>query len=142
MVDEPSEFIVAESIDEQVLESILRGLREHSLAFTKSPGFLPLVLSARGAENQVVAGVIGRVNWNWLYVELFWVDESLRGRGMGRALLSRLEAEGRKRGCERAHVDTFSFQARSFYERCGYQVFGCLEDYPPGHQRVFLQKGL
>jgi hypothetical protein len=37
-------------------------------------------------------------------------------------------------------LDTFSFQARPFYEKLGYEVFGQLEDYPRGHSRYFLQK--
>jgi hypothetical protein len=28
------------------------------------------------------------------------------------------------------------------YERCGYEVFGTLEDYPVGHQRHFMRKSL
>ncbi len=39
-----------------------------------------------------------------------------------------------------AHLDTFSFQARGFYEALGYEVFGRLEEYPPGHERYFLRK--
>ena len=32
------------------------------------------------------------------------------------------------------------FQALSFYQKLGYQIFGQLEDYPVGHTRYFLQK--
>jgi GNAT superfamily N-acetyltransferase len=142
MADERSEIMVAEVVDDDVVEAILNGLRAHSLEFTKTRGFLPLALHVRDVQNRIVAGVIGRVNWNWLYVELFWVDESLRGRGLGRRLLSSLEDEARNRGCQQAHVDTFSFQARSFYERCDYEAFAVLDEYPPGHQRVFLKKVL
>ena len=39
-------------------------------------------------------------------------------------------------------LDTFSFQARRFYEKLGYVVFGELPDYPAGHSRYFLQKRL
>jgi hypothetical protein len=37
-------------------------------------------------------------------------------------------------------LDTYSFQARGFYERLGYAVFGTLDDYPPGQSRIFLHK--
>jgi hypothetical protein len=39
-------------------------------------------------------------------------------------------------------LDTFSFQARGFYEKLGYCVFGTLDDYPPGHSRFYLTKRL
>jgi endonuclease/exonuclease/phosphatase (EEP) superfamily protein YafD len=39
-------------------------------------------------------------------------------------------------------VLTFSFQARPFYEKFGYEVFATLEDYPPGHRKYFLRKAL
>jgi len=56
--------------------------------------------------------------------------------------MATLEQAARQRGCQYAHLDTFSFQARPFYEDLGYTVFGTLDDYPPGHQRFFMQKAL
>jgi hypothetical protein len=47
-----------------------------------------------------------------------------------------------RRGCHGVWLDTFTFQARGFYERLGYSVFGAIEDYPPGHSRHFLKKDL
>jgi hypothetical protein len=40
-----------------------------------------------------------------------------------------------------AWLDTFSFQARGFYEKLGYEEFGQL-DYPPDHHRHFMRKRL
>lgn len=54
----------------------------------------------------------------------------------------RAEDEGRLRGCIGVYLDTFDFQARPFYEKLGFTVFGTLEDYPPGHRRFFLKKRL
>jgi GNAT superfamily N-acetyltransferase len=52
------------------------------------------------------------------------------------------EEEARRRGCHHALLDTFDFQARSLYERLGYEVFGTLDDFPRGHQRFFMRKAL
>lgn len=97
-----------------------------------------VVLSHRDGE--LVGGLIGNTNWNWLFVKQLWVAESFRRRGIGRRLMIAAEREARQRGCMHAHCDTFDFQALPFYRKLGYSVFGQLEDYPAGHTRFFLQK--
>ena len=118
------------------------GLTTHSLPTVGEPGFLPLAVFARDADGTLVGGVSGKVNWNWVHVELLWVSEPLRKQGLGTKLLTAIESAARERGCEHAHLDTFSYQARPFYERQGYELFGQLDDYPPGQSRFFLRKRL
>lgn len=101
---------------------------------------LCFVLQAPDLE--IVGGVIGATYWDWLYINLMWIKEELRGRGYGHRLLTLAEDEARQRGARNAYLDTFSFQAPGFYERHGYQVFGELDDFPAGHQRYFLTKQL
>lgn len=96
----------------------------------------------RDRENRVVGGVIGHVFGGWLYVSLLWVGESLRNRGNGTRLLKMIENEAVKLGCKYAHLDTYSFEARPFYERHGYTLFATLDDYPEGHSKYFLRKTL
>ena len=96
----------------------------------------------RAANGKLVGGVWGYINWNWLQVSLVWLSEDLRGGGYGQQLLLALEDVARQRGCQFAHLDTFSYQARPFYEKSGYEVFATLEDYPPGQQRFFMKKTL
>lgn len=93
-------------------------------------------------DQQVVGGFIGSTHYEWLQVDLMWVKEDLRGRGFGRRLLQFAEDEARRRGAKNAYLDTFSFQAPDFYKKHGYQVFGELRDFPPGHQRYYLTKQL
>ncbi len=89
-----------------------------------------------------VRGGIYAISWaGMLFVKWFWIDEAVRGQGFGRRLLSAAEDAGRARGCTAAYLDTFEFQARPFYEKCGYALFGSL-DYPAGFKRYFLQKPL
>jgi GNAT superfamily N-acetyltransferase len=77
-----------------------------------------------------------------LHIHLLYVTESMRGTGIGRDLMRQAEEEARRRQCTASWLDTFSFQARGFYERLGYILFGTIEDYPPGHSRFFLKKSL
>lgn len=39
-------------------------------------------------------------------------------------------------------LDTYAFQARAFYERLGFAVFGQIEGPPPMFPRYFMQKVL
>jgi catechol 2,3-dioxygenase-like lactoylglutathione lyase family enzyme len=118
------------------------GLTEHALATTGTAGFEPIGVFARDAEAAIVGGILALVNWNWLHVSLVWVATELRGTGLGHRLLTTVEDEGVRRGCRYAHLDTFSYQARPFYERHGYTLFATLDDYPPGQQRFFMRKTL
>ena len=93
-------------------------------------------------DEAVTGGLWGVTSYGWLFTELLFVPESLRGRGLGAEILGEAEAEARARGCTGAWLDTFAFQARGFYERLGYRVFGQIDDYPPGGARFFLKKAL
>ena len=104
------------------------------------PPWRPLAIFLRD-ETQIVAGLAGETYCGWLFVKNLWVSEGLRGRGVGRELMVRAEVLARERGCHSAHLDTFSFQARGFYEKLGYEEFGRL-DYPLGHHKHFMRKRL
>jgi GNAT superfamily N-acetyltransferase len=118
------------------------GLTEHALPTTGAPGFLPLSVFAREADGRLVGGISAMVNWNWLQIQLVWISPERRRTGLGSELLSRIENAGKERGCTNAHLDTFSYQARPFYERHGYELFATLDDYPTGHRRFYLRKRL
>jgi len=124
------------------IQVVRDGLSRHALPFTPFPGFQSIGVFLRDDRGIVVGGAVGRINWNWLDVYLVWVDERLRAGGWGRRLMEAIEAAAVARGCTDAHLDTFSYQARPFYERLGYRVFAQLDDYPTGHRRFYLRKRL
>ena len=101
-----------------------------------------LSLLLRDAAGAVVGGLIGSTGWGWLYIENLVVPEALRGAGWGRRLMAAAEAEARRRGCTGMRLDTYSFQARGFYERQGFAVVGQIEDCPPGATRFCMTKRL
>jgi GNAT superfamily N-acetyltransferase len=125
-----------------VREAVLNGLRTFNRRHAEAPGFEPLVLSARDGSGRIVGGLVGLTGWKWLHIDLLWVDDVHRGMGVGTDLLRTAEQEAASRGVRHVDLDTFDFQAKPFYEREGYTVFGILEDYPPGHTRYFMRKDL
>jgi GNAT superfamily N-acetyltransferase len=105
--------------------------------------YRPLVIVLSNPDTGgVLDGLWGETNFAHLHVDLLFVPEALRGTGRGRQMLLQAEQEAIARGCRGAWLDTYSFQARGFYERLGYAVFGILNDYPPGQNRIFLHKVL
>jgi GNAT superfamily N-acetyltransferase len=110
----------------------------------KSGGETPdyLLVTVRGAGGDVVGGLVGATYLGWLQVQALWLPESLRGTGLGMSLLAEAEQEAARRGCPRVFLETLSFQALPFYEKCGYKVFSKLPDFPPGGARYALTKEL
>ena len=130
---DPSPSIETESV-------LFVGLKAFNLIHAGPANRRDLSVLLRDDDGIVVGGLSGVVQWNWLFVSLLYVSEELRGQGFGRALMKEAEREAVVMGCTHIYLDTFSFQARGFYERLGYEVFGQLEDFPPGHSRYFLRK--
>jgi GNAT superfamily N-acetyltransferase len=77
-----------------------------------------------------------------LFIDRFFLPESLRKRGLGSRLIKLAEDEGARRGCTRAVLFTVHFQAPGFYLRQGYEVLGRLDLDPPGHTRFIMTKRL
>lgn len=100
----------------------------------------PIRIFITNDEEKVVGGIIANCFGGWMYTSLLWVDKPLRNKGLGRRLMEMAEAEAIKMGCQHAHLDTYSFEARPFYEQLGYEVFASLEDYPQGYCKYFLKK--
>lgn len=77
-----------------------------------------------------------------LRIEVLFVDEPYRNKGIGSSLLKQVEDEAREMGAQVARLDTFDFQALNFYLKHGYEIWGVLEDCPKGHKRYCLKKSL
>jgi GNAT superfamily N-acetyltransferase len=92
-------------------------------------------------DGKVVAGLNAFLySWKILHIDILFVDEKYRGKGLGTRLLNHVENEARTMGSTLSHLDTFDFQAKDFYLKHGYEIFGILEDCPPGHKRYYLKK--
>lgn len=133
---------IAETPKPEEAEFIVQQLLKFNTRHAGEGNFKPLTIFLRNAEDNLVGGLLASTYWQWLYVDVLWIDKSCRGGGYGDSLLAAAEQEAIRRGCQYAHLDTFSFQALEFYQKRGYVVFGELPDFPAGHSRFFLKKAL
>ena len=124
------------------IETVKTGLRAFNVAAIGDTVIEPVNVFLRDGSGQIVGGLTGHIAWRWVYVAILWVSEVHRGQGHGAALLAAAEEFGRSRGCVGVHLDTLEHQARPFYERHGYELFGTLEGYPPGSRHFHLAKRL
>ncbi|MCC3668962.1 MULTISPECIES: GNAT family N-acetyltransferase [Terrisporobacter] len=94
-------------------------------------------------DKEVVGGILAKMYcWNVIYIDALWINENYRGFGLGEKLLFEIENIAKKEKCYLIHLDTFDFQAKNFYIKNGYEVFGVLDDCPKDHKRFFLKKYL
>lgn len=102
-----------------------------------------LVITVADPETkEILGGLWGATGYGYLHVDMLIVPDAMRGQGLGSKLMRQAEEEARRRGCRGSYLETFDFQARGFYEKAGYSVFGQLDDTPPGHTRYFMKKKL
>jgi GNAT superfamily N-acetyltransferase len=102
----------------------------------------PLAILLHDHAGSVVGGLWGRVVYAWLVVEMLFVPPTLRGHGLGAALMQEAEAAARSRNCIGLQLTRLDFQAPAFYESLGFITFGIQDDVPPGHRCFFMQKRL
>jgi GNAT superfamily N-acetyltransferase len=100
-----------------------------------------LTIFVRDVHQHLCAGIKG---WTWCgssYTSALWMEERLRGQGVGTQLLQAAEQDARARGCQYMVLDSYNVQAPGVYQQHGYEVCAVLEDHPR-HHRNYLRKRL
>jgi GNAT superfamily N-acetyltransferase len=126
------------TVSRKLWKGLVRFNREQAgpLRYTRT------VMSVRDAKGRLLGGLILQSYWRESYIELLWMSARTRGIGLGSKLLKRAESHARRRGSRLIHLNTYSFQAPSFYEKLGYRRFGRMSGSPQGHSRHFYAKRL
>ncbi|TIT09302.1 MAG: GNAT family N-acetyltransferase [Mesorhizobium sp.] len=135
------EIIVSEAPNPADREAILQPLLSYNDSKGPPSGFQPLAILLRDPNTKLtVGGLWGKSSYGWVFVELLVVPERWRGQNVGTLLLRKAEVVGRERNCVGIWLKTFGFQARGFYEKNGFELFGSLDNYPRGSSCYFLRK--
>lgn len=132
---------ITDKIDAEAESALNAGLAANAVA-QNAPPFeaTPLQILRRDETGKIVAGLTGKTFWNWLYIDILWVDEALRGRDVGSKLVRAAEEEAVRRGCHSAYLWTESFEGPAFYPKLGYEKFVTKTDFPIGFSRIGFMK--
>lgn len=124
------------------INQVIRGLVAHNKASHLAPvEYMPVgIFTTDQSTGKITGGLTGHAGYDWFFIQYLHLPAALRGQGIGTQLVRRLETWANDRGLIGLWVDTFEFQAKGFYEKQGFSVFGTLEDHPVGSRRYFLQK--
>ena len=99
-------------------------------------------LNARDSEGKVVGGLRAIVAMYWLRVEVLWVHDNVRGKGIGSRLLTEAERMSRELGAKNSALETFEWQAPRFYARHGYDEVARMENYVGKFYLAIMRKEL
>ncbi|MBN8817744.1 MAG: GNAT family N-acetyltransferase [Sphingomonas sp.] len=138
----PLHITVPEQPSEADRNAVFAPLLAYNIAQAGDPNIRPVSILLTDEQGERVGGIWGKCSYDWMFVEFLAIAPEHRGGGHGQALMAEAERIARGHGCVGIWLDTYAFQARGFYEKLGFAVFGTLDDHPVGQQRFFLSKRL
>ncbi len=136
------EIDVSDGANDDAKAVIFGALKTYNINRFGPADWKDLIIALRDEDGIVIGGLAGQTARGWLYTALLFVPEDLRGQGLGPKLLGMAEDEARKRGCKGAYIDTMNPDALALYQKCGYAIFGQIDDYGDGIALTYLKKAL
>lgn len=122
-MEKPDLIIIQQPGDAQVAElrNRLSGYNISMIGDFAMPSFL---VTHRSDKHELLGGVYAFIRFQWLVIDLVWVVEAHRGRGLGAQLLQKAEEIALSYGVNRFRLNTASFQkGLSLYQKQGYEIF-------------------
>lgn len=121
---------------------IWKGISENAkLKKGHAPG-KPFAFFIKNANGSIRGGCSGFIFYGCLYVDLLWVDQSLRGKKYGTQLMESAEKLARKNKCHFIVVNTMDFEALDFYKKLGFFVEFERRGFEENSIMFFLRKDL
>jgi putative acetyltransferase len=116
----------------------------HHMSVEQMAGAETTLFVAREQGRAVAIGALRRHGDGVAEVKRMYTLPTHQGRGLGRAILARIEQRAREEGFKRLVLETGSnFEAACHvYESAGFAACGPVLDYPPSGWTAFYEKAL
>lgn len=134
--------IKQQPLTEALKKQIYAGFSRHAIAMTGyDEKFENVALVAM--DGQVMAGVIViELFWGALHIKYIYVEDQYQSQNLGTELMKKAFAYAEKHKCPFAFVETMSFQALEFYEKCGFKLELTRSGYAHNTSFHYLKKEL
>ncbi|MFD2264916.1 GNAT family N-acetyltransferase [Lacibacterium aquatile] len=133
-------FVVTDAPSDADVAALRDVLVRHNIEVSGRPETEPFAIFIPDETGAISGGLWGHSRCGSFFISLLIVPKAMRGQGTGRRLMAMAEDEARRRNCDHIWLDTFAFQGRDFYLKCGFEIFGTLEGQAPIHPRYFMRK--
>ena len=100
----------------------------------------PFNIYAKTEEDKIIAGIYGNTLRDLCCVNIFWVDENFRHKGIGSKLQCELEKYAQSKGCGSIQLDTAQFQAKDFYVKVGFSIVATIPKGFMGYDAHIMRK--
>ncbi len=124
----------------------IEALRDKLRAYNKQAGQIDqgtgMGIFIRDEDETLIGGVSAYIWGTTAEINFLWLDDSLRGKGVGQQLMAEIEKAALERGATQAILSTYTFQAPDFYQRLGYEVTAVIDGMGEGHKKLYLRKSL
>ena len=125
--------------DEQVL---FDGISDDAAKKKGMERIKPFRVYIKDSNQSVVGGASGVTFYGCLYVDMLWVQESIRNQGFGKKIMEEAEKIARERKCAFATLNTMDWEALRFYQKLGYSIEFVREGYEKESKMYMLRKKL
>ncbi len=134
-------FYTASPLPEES-EVLFQGINANAKKKRGMNPITPFGFFVKDATGKVLGGIQGITYYGCLYIDMLWVAEELRSKGIGTQLMQKAEILGKERGATFATVNTMDWEAKSLYEILGYYVEFTREGYLKDSKLYMLRKKL
>ena len=97
MVSGDFDYLVEDEPGPEHVRRLVDGLVAFNDCQAEAENRVPLGVFVR-RNDEIVGGVDGYTHWRWLCLDHLWVDDDLRGLGVGSHLMATIEARAQLRG--------------------------------------------
>lgn len=140
-LEENGQFSITEDVTAEEMDVVHAGLGRYvdEQIGNKRDG-IGIKLVIRDSADDIIGGLLAFTTMSNLIVELVWLDEQYRGRGLGKKLILEAERIAQEHGCIAVQASALSFQSPEFFRRMGYTVFGMSDGCPDPIKEYYLIK--